>query len=543
MAFAQEIPRLQVSDNKHYLVTDAGAPFFWLGDTAWELFHRLSREETELYLENRRQKGFTVIQAVALAELDGLHTPNFYGDLPLINDNPTRPDTTSGSDVNDSEQYDYWDHVEWVIDVAAEKGIFIALLPTWGDKVVVKWGVGPVIFNEQTAAAYGQWIGQRFGMKKNIIWILGGDRNAVDDKDYRPIWRAMAAAIKSQAPHHLMSYHPGGAVSSSTWFQSDDWFDFSMIQSSHSSKEIINYTYVQSDYKRSPNKPVLDGEPAYEDHPVNWDPNNGWFDDADVRHGAYLAMFAGAFGHTYGCHDIWQMFSPGRSPISSARTYWYNALDLPGAFDLAILRRLLESRPLLDRVPDQSLLSVRSQGSGRKRIQILRSADDALIYFATGTTVTIKLGILSGTTLRSWWLNPSSGDTLIGSTLNNSGAVDISCPDTVNDWVLILENAAVYHTKVGDKRPHPVDELMLYGNFPNPFNHQTTICYELFSPGLVELRIFNLVGQCVCGLREFRTHTGRNTFHVDGDNLPSGCYIYIIQSGKTEKFGKLALVR
>ncbi|RYY22271.1 MAG: DUF4038 domain-containing protein, partial [Chitinophagaceae bacterium] len=64
--------QLQVSENQRFLVTKDGKPFFWLGDTAWELFHRLSREEADTYLKNRADKGFTVIQAVALAELDGL---------------------------------------------------------------------------------------------------------------------------------------------------------------------------------------------------------------------------------------------------------------------------------------------------------------------------------------------------------------------------------------------------------------------------------------------------------------------------------------
>src|SRR5690606_13443690 len=82
---------LKVSDNQRFLVHEDGTPFYYLGDTAWELFHRLDREDAELYLENRRQKGFTVIQAVVLAEQDGLHTPNVYGDIPLIDDEPAKP--------------------------------------------------------------------------------------------------------------------------------------------------------------------------------------------------------------------------------------------------------------------------------------------------------------------------------------------------------------------------------------------------------------------------------------------------------------------
>lgn len=42
--------------------------FFYLGDTAWELFHRLSYEEAEVFLRNRAEKGFNVVMAVVLAE-------------------------------------------------------------------------------------------------------------------------------------------------------------------------------------------------------------------------------------------------------------------------------------------------------------------------------------------------------------------------------------------------------------------------------------------------------------------------------------------
>ena len=83
--------RLEATKNGHYLQFTDGTPFFWLGDTGWELFHRLNLAEIKEYLDNRAAKGFTVIQAVALAEFDGLRTPNQYGELPLNNLDPTKP--------------------------------------------------------------------------------------------------------------------------------------------------------------------------------------------------------------------------------------------------------------------------------------------------------------------------------------------------------------------------------------------------------------------------------------------------------------------
>jgi len=147
---------LTIHPARRFLMWENGTPFFYLGDTAWELFHRLNRREASLYLKDRAAKGFTVIQAVALAELDGLRAPNPYGHTPLINDDPTRPNE------------EYWKHVDYIVDMANRLGMFIGLLPTWGDKWNKKWGVGPEIFTPQNARVYGEWIGNRYRTRKII---------------------------------------------------------------------------------------------------------------------------------------------------------------------------------------------------------------------------------------------------------------------------------------------------------------------------------------------------------------------------------------
>jgi len=120
---------LKVAPNHRFLTYADGKPFFYLGDTAWELFHRLNREEAEEYLENRRAKGFTVIQAVVLAELDGLNTPNANGDKPLIDNDPARPNEA------------YFKHVDWIVATANRKGLYIGMLPTWATKWCRRNGV------------------------------------------------------------------------------------------------------------------------------------------------------------------------------------------------------------------------------------------------------------------------------------------------------------------------------------------------------------------------------------------------------------------
>ena len=109
---------LKVSDNERFLVHEDGSPFFYLGDTAWELFHRLNREEADRYLRNRSEKGFTVIQCVVIAELDGLGTPNAYGEVPFIDMDPSRPNEA------------YFAHVDWIVNRAESYGLFVGMLPT-----------------------------------------------------------------------------------------------------------------------------------------------------------------------------------------------------------------------------------------------------------------------------------------------------------------------------------------------------------------------------------------------------------------------------
>lgn len=124
LALQAATPRLKVSDNQRFLVAENCQPFFWLGDTAWALFHRLNREEADRYLENRAKKGFAVIQAMAFAELDGLNTPNAYGHRPLVNNDPTKPELKAGP-ANDS-----WNQFDYIVDNANAPGLHIGFLPS-----------------------------------------------------------------------------------------------------------------------------------------------------------------------------------------------------------------------------------------------------------------------------------------------------------------------------------------------------------------------------------------------------------------------------
>jgi hypothetical protein len=429
--------RLKVSDNKRYLVHQDGTPFFWMGDTAWELFHRLNREEADQYLKKRTEQGFTVVQAVALAEFDGLKEQNPYGETPLLNNDPTAPNEA------------YFKHVDYIIDKAAEYGIVIGFLPTWGDKVFKNtWGQGPEIFNPTNARTYGRYVGNRYKNRENIVWILGGDRNPRDGSQDLAIWRAMADGIQEGiggADKALMTYHPqpngrdGGA---SKWFQDDAWFDFNMHQNGHCRFTAV-YDNITVSYNRQPTKPTMDAEPIYEDHPVCFNAKDlGTSNAYDVRVYAYLDLFAGAHGHTYGCHDIWQMYSAKRPAVNGPHIYWPEALDLPGANQMKYVRKLMTARPQLDRVPDQSIIVENDLGPA-ERIQATRGKDYAFVYAATGRPFTVNPAKISGKSITATWFDPRTGKTQSAGTFANQKPQLFTPPSKGygQDWVLVLDDS------------------------------------------------------------------------------------------------------
>ncbi len=428
--------RITVCPNKRFLITESGAPFFWLGDTAWELFHRLTRPEIETYLENRRLKGFNVIQVVALAEFDGLSVPNMEGHLPLIDLDPAQPNAA------------YFDIVDFTIKLAAEKGLYIALLPTWADKVSPIWAGGPAVLTPEKAYAYGCWLGARYKNEKNVLWVTGGDRPAITvEMDYRPNWRALAAGIDDGCGYRpLKTYHPSGGHSTSAWLQAEDWLDMHMIQSGHGAGRDtpVAWETVAYDYGLSPTRPTLDGEANYEDHPVSpwpvFDPANGYFRDHDVRKQSYRSVFAGGCGVTYGHHSIWQFAGEIHGFFNHADRSWQAALDRPGAQQIYHLKDLILARPYWTRIPAQEML-LSDPGQGARYVSATRDSEGsfALIYIPeAGQTIQVDLGLLNAR-LRASWFDPRTGQSTPIGEIHHHKSANFTCLSVGPDWVLVLE--------------------------------------------------------------------------------------------------------
>lgn len=423
---AAGLPRLRVSDNHRFLVAEDGTPFFYLSDTAWGLFQRLDKAETEKYLQDRARKRFTVVKAaVSLWWIP----KNTAGEAPFVENDPLRPNEP------------YWQHIDWVVRRADSLGLYIGMVV--GDNLVAQPGHAPqrLLRNPDIARKFGKWIGRRYRNDSNIVWILGGDQpGGGNEETWRALADGIAEGVAGRLDHRrvLMSYHPSGGRSSSEWFHNDTWLDFNMMQSGHK-KDRDNYNMIARDYALRPVKPTMDDEPAYE----------GFVDDYDVRKKAYWAVFAGACGHTYGASGVYQFSQPddqrgGMISELGVKPYWYEAINFPGASQVQYVRALIESRPMLIRIPDQSIL-VSDAGTGGDHVQATRAADGsyAFVYIPSRQPVVLDMSKISGDKVDAYWYDPRNGTCELFGRFPNTGTRRFTPPSGSpgEDWVLVLDDA------------------------------------------------------------------------------------------------------
>lgn len=433
-----------VSTNPHFFAYQDGKPFFWLADTAWLLFSKLDRAETKKYLDDRRSKGFTVIQVSVL------HSPGMKsaGGVPaLIGSDPAKPNVTPGTDPAKPGEYDYWDHVDWVVDQAAERGIYLAMIPAWGSLVKGRQ------LNEGNVATYATFLARRYKSKPNIFWVAGGD---IRGGDNLAVWNLLGSTLQAEDPGHLITFHPFGRMQSSTWFHEERWLDFNLFQSGHQRYDQDtssphkygedNWRYVRDDYARIPAKPVIDGEPSYEGIPQGLhDTTQPYWTAADARRYGYWSVFGGAAGHTYGDNAVMQFYKPGDGAAAyGAKNYWFDAINDPGARQMQYLKDLMLSRPYFERTPD--LTSVAGQnGTKHDYVIATRGASYLFAYTYSGKPFRIRLGAITGARVKATWYNPRDGSAQSIGTFANQGERAFTPPGEPhdgNDRVLVIDDAS-----------------------------------------------------------------------------------------------------
>jgi len=85
--------------------------------------------------------------------------------------------------------------------------------------------------------------------------------------------------------------------------------------------------------------------------------------------------------------------------------------------------------------------------------------------------------------------------------------------------------------------------LRLHQNYPNPFNPSTRISFELEKAGAVRLEIFDLRGRKIATLVDEHSQAGTHQFHWNAGALPSGVYLYRLQSDTQTASRKMVLMK
>lgn len=430
--------KLTISENKRHFSLD-GKPFFWLGDTAWLLLEKLTYEEALVYLDNRAEKGFNVIQVTLVHKYQ---YANRYGSPALLDDDFARPNPDPAPGA-------FWPHARRIVDAAAERGIFVALLPSWGLFVPAGKLAGDKI------DAYTDFLAAQFADCQNVLWLVGGDeRGSAAPEDYRRIGRC----LRAKCPGHLIGYHPFGRCSSSQWFHEEEWLDFNMFQSGHRRYDQIklnqwddkvdaetfvgedSYRYVQHDYALLPTKPVLDGEPSYELIPQGLhDATQPYWQACDVRRYAYWSLLAGACGFTYGSNAIMQFWRGVEKGSYGVREVWQEALHHPGSAQMRHVRALMEDINWSSGVPAQDYL-VDNHGEKYDYNLALKTDRALCVYTYTGKPLAVNTALLPEGTV-GWWFDPISGVKSYFGKVERTERADFTPPDRrcgQNDWVLLF---------------------------------------------------------------------------------------------------------
>jgi len=389
---------IRISPNGRYFADQDGVPFFWLGDTQWELFRLFTIEDAEAVLENRKSKGFSVIQIMITGVGDGTE-PDLAGQAPWIDNDPAAPNEA------------YFENVDKVIELGMQKGLIFVL------------GVYHQLQQRITignARNYAKWIAQRYSKVPNIIWTMYPRA----EQEYIPLCRELAAGLQEgDEGFHLITVHPDPAIASSSFIHNESWLSFNMIQTWNHYETI--YRTVTADYALIPAKPAVMAEGGYEGVE-----SNRLQTPLAIRKQAYWSHLAG--GHySYGHNDNWA------SPAS-----WKSWIDSPGSFHLGVYKDIITyCHEWWNWVPDQSIIAS-GENSGLKLNVAARSINGnwIVVYLSCNTTISIETDRIDSEKIKASWADPTTGLRTEMGNFDNEGIRSFSTPEGWDDAVLILES-------------------------------------------------------------------------------------------------------
>ncbi len=394
---AQDRTALKVSPNGRYFLNGLGEPFFYFGDTQWDIWQEVTLDGARGIIEDRKAKGFNVFNVMIVGTSDG-KSPNKPGQVPFLNNNPTTPNPA------------YFQTVDSVIRMCRSAGIVLVI----GIHHSAFWGS---MINQQNAYAYAKWLGTRYKDEPNIVWCPSYAGYLTGT-----LLNLLIKGIKDGAGNnHLMTRHPDPAYlrpeDYAPW-QDSSWLDFQSLQTYQSDNSIPGL--VRGMYALTPVKPVVEAEAWYEG---DWGLNA-----YSIRKQTWWTYLSGGY-YTYGHTDNWQKV-----------TDWATWVNAPGAQQAVHARTFFSAIDWWNLVPDQSIISGTANLNSAARSS---KGDWMCIYLPAGGSITIAMDKLtSGSSAQVSWYRTTDGTFTPAGSFATTGTRQFTTPTGWQDALLFLRTGA-----------------------------------------------------------------------------------------------------
>jgi hypothetical protein len=411
------------SGKNQYLTDQNGTPFMINGDTSWSLIAQATEAEAQAYFDDRAAKGFNVVLINLIEHKFASNAPNTIDGI--------APFSKKGDFTTPNEAY--FAHADRIIRMAANDGIVVLLAPTY-----LGYGCGDEGWCSEIKAggtsmmtSWGQYVGNRYKDFPNIIWLIGADTDPVQNgvADYL---RAFVTAVRAVDSNHLFTAHNAPEESAlDVWNNStkDTWLNLNDLYTYSSSYQMAANQYAKTNFK-----PFYLLETAYE--------NEHSSTTVDNHSQAYWAVLSGGLlGHIFGNCPIWNAGSDS-SWCDKSGLNWKTQWQSAGSKTMPLVGKLFMSRPFYKLVPDQSVIkSSNSQGSGYMMSARANDGTFVVLYTPTNKAVTVDMTKISGSSVKVWWFNPTTGAASLSGTFANTGTQAFT-PSGSGDWVLVMDDAA-----------------------------------------------------------------------------------------------------
>jgi hypothetical protein len=410
---------LKWSQGQRFLADQKGKPFFWSGEAAWSLIVQLDTADIDFYLDDRQQKGFTVLMVNLIEHKFCSNAPaNYYHEPPFVNHPFSSPNER------------YFTHADYVIRAAARRGIAILLCPLYLGYNCGDEGWCAEIQNATPAdlRIWGLYIGRRYAEDDNIIWCIGGDTDPSPVRD--KVLACINGILESDNRHLITAHNQPESFALSPW-TGESWLTINNVYSY--SRTL--YQLCRDAYRQLPERPYFMMESAYE--------NEHDATPQRLRSEVYWPLLFGAMGHIFGNCPIWHF---GSDSSWCGLTDWQRELNSAGSASMDYVQKLFRSRPWQQLLPDfeHRIITAGYGIWGSEKYSAAAITSDSstiIVYLPEQRTMTVDMAAIAGATAQCWWFNPSNGESTEIGIFATRGAREFT-PSAEGDWVLVIDTAA-----------------------------------------------------------------------------------------------------